>query len=165
MKRVKLDRECQERARRMACRILRHTEDAEDAGQQAMLQAHKHRRSFKGNSSLTTWVTRIAVNEALMQLRKRRRDLCLDPLPDEPNFITPGLNPEARLQNAELRERLRRVIMSLPRRQQQAVLLRLVYGLSGEEAAETLGMHKNTIKRHLHRARTKLRGQLREVRA
>src|SRR5579872_7591172 len=65
-------RHCQQRAFRLAFRITRNQEDAEDAQQEALLKAHRNLGQFEGRSRFTTWISRIAINEALMCLRKRR---------------------------------------------------------------------------------------------
>src|SRR6202790_5051929 len=63
---------CQQRAFRLAFRITRNQEDAEDAQQEALLKAHRKLRQFEGRARFTTWISRIAINESLMSLRKRR---------------------------------------------------------------------------------------------
>jgi RNA polymerase sigma-70 factor (ECF subfamily) len=63
---------CQQRAFRLAFRITRNQEDAEDAQQEALLKAHRNLNQFEGRARFTTWISRIAINEALMCLRKRR---------------------------------------------------------------------------------------------
>src|SRR5437879_11875868 len=63
---------CQQRAFRLAFRITRNQEDAEDAQQEALLKAHRNLDQFQGRARFTTWISRIAINEALMCLRKRR---------------------------------------------------------------------------------------------
>lgn len=130
-------------------RILHNREDAEDNLQNALLQAFRNIKSFQGKSQFSTWLVRIAVNEALMKLRKRRRAK-LVPLQDASHFWSPRLSPEARATRAEMRALLIKQILRLsPARRNE--ILRF-----------TMGEKRNTKSQKSTRLRAKaqLRDQL-----
>ena len=130
--------------------------------QDAYIQAYKNLAQFEGRSSLATWLTRIAVNQALGRLRKRRRlspldtELELEMANDEDR--TP--NPEKRLLNNELGDALESALNNLPPRYRTILVLREIEGLSTSEAAECLGMSPDAAKVSLHRARLRLKETL-----
>jgi RNA polymerase sigma-70 factor (ECF subfamily) len=142
--------------------ILGSDEDVEDAMQDAYIQAYKNLAQFEGRSSLATWLTRIAVNQALGRLRKRRRvtsfdsELELEMANQEDR--TP--NPEKRLLNNELGKALEAALNNLPPRYRTILVLREIEGLSTSEAAECLGMSPDAAKVSLHRARLRLKETL-----
>lgn len=148
-----------------ALRLLGNPEDAEDALQEGMLSALRNLKRFEGRSKFSTWLTRIVINAALMQLRKQRtrptvsleqedseqRELSLGSrIPD----ARPG--PEETYARRERFEILESSLGSLPPALQSAVWLRDVEGLSTAEAARALGLSEGTVKSQLHRARNKL---------
>ena len=142
--------------------ILGSDEEVEDAMQDAYIQAYRNLAQFEGRSSLATWLTRIAVNQALGRLRKRRRFSSLD---GELEFEMPNdedrtPNPEKRLLNTELGQRLEAALNSLPPRYRTILVLREIEGLSTSEAADCLGMSAEAAKVSLHRARLRLRETL-----
>ncbi len=93
-------------------RILQKREDAEDNLQNVLLQAFRNINSFGGKSQFSTWLMRVAINEALMKLRKRRRDK-FAPLQDASHFCSPRPSPEARATRAEVRALLIKKILRL----------------------------------------------------
>jgi RNA polymerase sigma-70 factor (ECF subfamily) len=93
-------------------RILHNREDAEDNLQNVLLQAFRNINTFQGKSRFSTWLVGIAVNEALMKLRKRRRDKFV-PLQDASHFWSPRLSPEVQATRAEMRALLIRQILRL----------------------------------------------------
>jgi RNA polymerase sigma-70 factor, ECF subfamily len=150
-----------------ARRLLGSTQDAEDAVQEAFLQAHRAIDRFNGDSRLSTWLHRIVVNAALMKLRSRRRkpEQALDEL--LPQFDESGawLSPVTGwdrssyelLESAEIRAMVRRAIERLPDAYREVLILRDIEELDTEETAELLDASPNAIKVRLHRARQALR--------
>jgi RNA polymerase sigma-70 factor (ECF subfamily) len=152
---------------RLTMNITRNREDAEDAMQDAFMKAYSHLDRFQEDSRFYTWLVRIAANEALMRLRKRRpNQFSLDePIEGEDDFIPQqiedwGPNPEQRFAQTEMRDILRGVIEELPPDFRIVFLLRDVEGLSTEETAETVGISEAAVKSRLLRARLKLRQKL-----
>lgn len=152
---------------RLALRLVRNAEDAEDVVQEAFLQALKAIAEFRGHSRFTTWVHRIAVNQALMKLRKRRSDVF--PLESveggEParyplqlvDWSESALNDIVRTEAVGI---LEEAILELPIDLKTVLVLRDINGLSNEEAAQALELPLGAVKWRLHRARTILRDRL-----
>jgi RNA polymerase sigma-70 factor (ECF subfamily) len=150
---------------RCAFRILGNTADAEDAVQEALLAAYKHINQFKGRSQISTWLTSIVRNCALMQLRKRLRQIQL-PLDEhvgeaERYFISERLadtrpSPEDACRDSELAALLRKCTALLSPRLRRTFQLRVLDGLSIFETARILGVPNGTVKAQLARARTNL---------
>jgi len=146
--------------------IVRNPEDAEDALQEGILSAFKNLPRFEGRSGLSTWLTRIVINAALMQLRSRRTHEATSS--DEPldhtaaaavdRIVDPSPSPEQVLLMAELRGVLVRSMDGLSPEMQRAVCLRYMQGLSTREAARTCGISEDTLKARLRRARRRLAG-------
>jgi RNA polymerase sigma-70 factor, ECF subfamily len=152
---------------RLTMNITRNREDAEDAMQDAFMKAYSHLNKFQEESRFYTWLVRIAANEALMRLRKRRpNQVSLDePLEGEDDFIPQqiedwGPSPEQRFAQTEMRNILRGVIDELPPDFRIVFVLRDVEGLSTGETAETVGISEAAVKSRLLRARLKLRQKL-----
>ena len=132
---------------RIAQHITQNREDAEDVVQDAFLKAYGNLGQFQGQSKFYTWLVRIAVNEALMKLRRRRPERMVsldedvkteeDSLPREIADWSP--NPEQQYKQAELKDILTRTIQGLPPSFRTVFVLRDVEGLSTEETAEALG--------------------------
>ena len=152
---------------RLTMNITRNREDAEDAMQDAFMKAFSHLDRFQEDSRFYTWLVRIAANEALMRLRKRRpNQFSLDePIESDDDFIPQqiedwGPSPEQRFAQTEMRDILRGVIEELAPDFRVVFLLRDVEGLSTEETAETVGISEAAVKSRLLRARLKLRQKL-----
>jgi RNA polymerase sigma-70 factor (ECF subfamily) len=153
---------------RIAQHITQNREDAEDVVQEAFLKAYGNLKQFQGQSKFYTWLVRIAVNEALMKLRKRRPERMVsldeevktddDSLPREVADWSP--NPEQQYTQAELRDILTRTIQGLPASFRTVFVLRDVEGLSTEETAEALELSIPAVKSRLLRARLQLRERL-----
>lgn len=148
-----------------ALRLLGNPEDAEDALQEGMLSAVRNLKRFEGRSKFSTWLTRIVINAALMQLRKQRTrpTVSLEQEDAEQRELTLGSRiPDARPGPEEVYAHNERFeifesrLESLPPALQSAVWLRDVEGLSTAEAARALGLSEGTVKSQLHRARNKL---------
>ncbi|MFC5865044.1 sigma-70 family RNA polymerase sigma factor [Acidicapsa dinghuensis] len=153
---------------RIAQHITQNREDAQDIVQDAFLKAYEKLDQFQGNSKFYTWLVRIAVNESLMRLRKRRTGKMVsidDDIETEEGSVPRDLadwspNPEQNYSQAELAEILRKTIQGLPQGFRIVFVLRDVDGLSTEETAETLGLSVPAVKSRLLRARLQLRERL-----
>jgi RNA polymerase sigma-70 factor, ECF subfamily len=152
---------------RLTMNITRNHEDAEDAMQDAFMKAYSHLDRFQEDSRFYTWLVRIAANEALMRLRKRRpNQFSLDePIESEDDFLPQqiedwGPNPEQRFAQTEMRDILRGVIEELPPDFRIVFLLRDVEGLSTQDTAEAVGISEAAVKSRLLRGRLKLRQKL-----
>lgn len=145
------------RVHRVIRAILRDGEEVEDAVQQTFLQAFVALDRFEGASAFSTWVTRIAVNEALMRERRARRGP-VRVAPDPDGFTSPASGPEQRAAAREAIEAVRRAVYRLPPHHREAFQLRYAEGLSITEAAARLGVTEVAVKLRLSRARRALRG-------
>ena len=153
---------------RLAKNITRNDEDAEDVLQDAFLKAYEHLDSFEGNSKFYTWIVRIAVNEALMKLRKRRGDRQVSL--DEPvglgeeevkrEIAVWEDNPEQRYSREEMQQILDEAVDSLKEDFRTVFVLRDIEELSTEQTAEALGISVPAVKSRLLRARLALREKL-----
>ena len=152
---------------RLTMNITRNHEDAEDAMQDAFMKAYSHLSNFQEDSRFYTWLVRIAANEALMRLRKRRPNQFSldDPIEGDDDLIPReiedwGPSPEQRYAQSEMQEILNHVIDQLAPDFRVVFLLRDVEGLSTEETAEAVGISVPAVKSRLLRARLKLRQKL-----
>lgn len=153
---------------RIAQHITQNREDAEDVVQDAFLKAYQNLAQFQGQSKFYTWLVRIAVNEALMRLRRRRPERMVsldedvktdeDSMPREVADWAP--NPEQLYNQAELKDILGKTIQGLPPSFRMVFVLRDVEGLSTEETAEALNLSIPAVKSRLLRARLQLRERL-----
>jgi RNA polymerase sigma-70 factor (ECF subfamily) len=152
---------------RLTMNITRNKEDAEDAMQDAFMKSYSHLKDFDGDSRFYTWLVRIAANEALMRLRKRRpNQFSIDePIQGEEDLMPVeledwGPSPEQRFAQTEMREILSGVIDDLEPDYRTVFALRDVEELSTEETAKALGISVPAVKSRLLRARLKLRQKL-----
>jgi RNA polymerase sigma-70 factor (ECF subfamily) len=153
---------------RLTIGITSNPEDAEDALQEALTRAYCNLGRFQGNSRFQTWLTRIAMNEALLKLRKKRSDryVALDHaarrrVPAE--IEDPQDNPENRYIRLELGEKISKALGSLTPPLRTTFLLRDVENLSVRETAKSLGTSITAVKSPLKRARSRLRRRLRNL--
>jgi RNA polymerase sigma-70 factor, ECF subfamily len=145
--------------------ITRNWHDAEDALQEAMLRAFCNLKNFEERSSFATWLTRIAINAALMTLRKKRgsHETPLDSMDDSgDNYVLREVesaadDPESALVEREREELLSDAIAKLPRLLREVVELRFMKGYSTKEIAEALCITIPAVKSRLARARSSLR--------
>lgn len=157
---------------RLGLKMLGDPQDAEDVLQNTFLKIFEAIPSFEGRSSLSTWIYRIAVNEALMILRKRRPEVALmmddgsdeDEEPSSPPqaMVDWCCLPEDELLSTEARRVLDRAIRQLPEKLRLVFILRDIEGLSTQETAEALGLSETNVKTRLLRARLRLREMLSE---
>jgi len=157
---------------RCAFRVLGNAADAEDAVQEALLAAYKHINPFRGQSQISTWLMTIVRNCALMQLRKRTRQIHFpldEPFGEEkPRFLWEGLaderpTPEDEYRNFELTTRLRKCTAMLTPTLRRTFQLRVMDGLSVLETARILGLPHGTVKAQLARARARIARHIRPV--
>jgi RNA polymerase sigma-70 factor (ECF subfamily) len=153
---------------RLAQHVTQNREDAEDVLQETFMKAYEHLDQFKGDSKFYTWIVRIAVNQALMKLRRRRTDksVSLDETIDtgEDTVVREiaawGEDPEQRFSREELGEILDGAIQNLDPLYRSVFVLRDIEELSTEETAEALGLSVPAVKSRLLRARLQLREKL-----
>jgi len=153
---------------RLAMNITQNREDAEDVLQESFLKAYEHLDQFQGNSKFYTWIVRIAVNQALMKLRKRKSDrsVSLDEQIDTGEDVVVreiaawDPDPEQQLNQGELQTILAEAVDSLAPIYRTVFTLRDVDGLSTEETAEALDLSIPAVKSRLLRARLQLRDRL-----
>jgi RNA polymerase sigma-70 factor (ECF subfamily) len=151
---------------RLALRMLENQQDAEDVLQETFIKAYRHLPGFDGRSSLSTWLYRIATNEALMLLRRHKTPLLsLDgPLAgdeQEPVQIVDWCCiPEDELMSSESRQHLDKAVEKLPHSLRVVFLLRDMEGLSTQETGEVLNLSETAVKTRLSRARLRLREEL-----
>jgi RNA polymerase sigma-70 factor (ECF subfamily) len=153
---------------RLALRITQNREDAEDVLQETFLKSYEHLDQFQGNSKFYTWLVRIAVNQALMKLRKRKSDRTVsidDDIDTGEDTVAREIaawdeNPEQRYSREELNEILDTAIESLAPPYRTVFVLRDIEELSTEETAESLHLSVPAVKSRLLRARLQLRDKL-----
>jgi RNA polymerase sigma-70 factor (ECF subfamily) len=155
---------------RVARAILKDDTEAEDALQDAYLDAFQHIAGFRGGSQLATWLTRIVVNRALMRLRKRRSDRVVVPFRDArdpgPEPVEADMadhtteSPSGAVLRAEVRRMLERRIDELPVGFRTVFVMRDVEDMTVEETAACLGIPASTVRTRLFRARALLRESL-----
>jgi RNA polymerase sigma-70 factor (ECF subfamily) len=153
-----------QRLYRVARAIVRDDGEAEDVMQAAYVSAYEHLGQFAGRAPFSTWLTRIAVHEALQRLRKRGR---LDQLDDPEDGDGPGANmaetspdPEQVTTRAELRQLLEEAILDLPEQYRAVLVLRDVEELSTAETADALNLTEENVKVRLHRGHGMVRSWL-----
>jgi len=153
---------------RLAKHITQHEEDAEDVLQETFLKAFEHLGDFQGQSKFYTWIVRIAVNESLMKLRKRKSDRTVpldEPLDTGEDTVVREIavwdeNPELQYSREELGQILDEAVQSLRPVFRTVFVLRDIEELSTEETAEALGISVPAVKSRLLRARLQLREKL-----
>ena len=153
---------------RTALHITQNREDAEDITQDVFFKAFQKLEQFQGNSKFSTWLVRIAVNESLMRLRKRKtsKTVSMDQEVETEEGSIPRdfaewrPNPEQNYSQSELAEILRKTISGLPPGFRTVFTLRDIENLSTEETAEALGLSVPAVKSRLLRARLQLRERL-----
>jgi len=153
---------------RLGLRMLGNPQDAEDVLQNTFLSALTHLSSFEGRSSLSTWLYRIAANEALMLIRKKKPEVNLDDVEGDESdedlkptqIVDWSALPEDELLSGEGKKILDAAIQILPESMRIVFLLRDVEGLSIKETADTLNLTETNVKTRLLRARMFLRERL-----
>lgn len=154
-----------QRLYRVARAILRDDAESEDVMQDAYVRAYEHLQQFAGKAQFATWLTRIAVHEALARVSRRKRIAELDsasaPDGDVMNFFeSKERNPEQRAADSEMRQMLEQAVSGLPESYRTVFMLREVEQMSTEDVARALDITEATVKVRLHRARGMLRREL-----
>ena len=154
---------------RLALKMLGNAQDAEDVLQNTFLKAFQHLGGFEGRSSLSTWLYRIAANEALMLLRKKRPEDVLTDLAPEENpdddyaplqFTDWCCLPEEEFLTSESKAALDAAVQRLPEGMRIVFVLRDIQGLSIQETSQVLDLTETAVKTRLLRARLRLREEL-----
>jgi RNA polymerase sigma-70 factor (ECF subfamily) len=150
---------------RIARGILRNDSEAEDVVQETYVRAFTHLQDFRGDSSLATWLARIAMNEALGRLRRQRPAVEWTSLP--PGVLEAQIiqfphsanseDPEKSMAQSQIQHVVEHAIDELPDAFRIVFITRVIEGMNVEETAEILGLKPETVKTRLHRARTMLR--------
>jgi len=153
-----LMRRYNQRVFRAARAVVRDDAEAEDIAQDAWVRAYAHLDQFGGRASFATWVTRIAVHEAIARRRRRMRQVPIDD--HAPALVATTPQPDAAADGREVAAAIERAIDTLPTPYRTTFVLRDVQGLDTAETAACLDVPEATVKTRLHRARTLLRTQL-----
>ncbi len=153
-----------QRLYRVARSILRNDVEAEDAVQEAYINAFTHLDSFRGDSSLATWLSRITMNEALGRLRRERPSVELNERTEAQIIPFPQTttqdDPERTMAQREILQLVERATDNLPEIFRVVFVARVIEGMSIEETADVLGLQPETVKTRLHRARRLVHEQL-----
>jgi RNA polymerase sigma-70 factor (ECF subfamily) len=153
---------------RIARSILRNDSEAEDAVQEAYVNAFTHLGSFRHDSTLATWLSRITMNEALGRLRRERPAMDLETFEAQrteaqiikfPHTVT-FVDPERTMAQREILQLVERATDNLPEIFRIVFMTRVIEGMSIEETADVLGLQPETVKTRLHRARRLVRDEL-----
>ena len=153
-----------QRLYRVARAILRDDNEAEDVMQDAYVRAYQHLDQFARRAPFSTWLTRIAVHEALARVRQRNRTRQIRDGEFEGEFVMnlaePSLDPEQTASTSELGHLLEEALLALPEQFRAVVMLRDVEELNTEKTAEVLEISEDNVKIRLHRGRAMVRGWL-----
>lgn len=153
-----------QRLYRVARAILRDDSEAEDVMQDAYVRAFQHLDQFEGRAPFSTWLTRIAVHEALARLRVRQRAQPFDEQGENGEIVMAisekSPDPEQETSRLEVARLLEEELLHLPEQYRAVLMLRDVEGLSTAETAVTLGLTEENVKVRLHRGRSMMRRSL-----
>lgn len=146
-----------QRLYRMVISILRDAAETEDVMQDAYVRAYEHLSQFEGRAAFSTWLTRIAVYEALVRVRKRERIQLFGSDPGKGeisvNPASPALNPEETVSKAELNHMLEEAVLRLPEQYRTVLMMRDVEEMSTSETAAALSLSEENVKVRPHRGR------------
>jgi RNA polymerase sigma-70 factor, ECF subfamily len=153
-----------QRLYRVGMGILNDDQEVEDAMQTAYIQAYENLSKFAFKSSLSTWLTRILINECLLRLKKRKRTLTLDREHMENSMSTSGKveyrMPDARILQSELKSLLENAISNLPEKYRVVFIMREMEKMNVAETGECLAISEENVKVRLNRAKAMLRNSL-----
>ncbi|MCA0003780.1 MULTISPECIES: RNA polymerase sigma factor [unclassified Mesorhizobium] len=152
-----------QRLYRLARGMVRNDGEAEDIVQEAFVRAFTNLGTYRGDASLSTWLSRIVINEALGRLRKGRRTVAMPENPEAQIIrfpLNPSDDPERTMAQRQILGLVERATDSLPDAYRAVFVARVIEGLSIEETADLLGVRPETVKTRLHRARVLLRKAL-----
>ena len=151
---------------RTVINMLGDTQVAQDVGQDTFIRLYRSLNEFRGESKLSTYIQRIAINLSLNELKRKKRFVSLFVRADndkkESEFVIPdpGYSGE---ESSDLREILNKAIEKLPPEYKSVVVLRLVHGYSSKEAAEILGLPIGTVLSRLSRAKEQLKDEINKL--
>jgi RNA polymerase sigma-70 factor (ECF subfamily) len=156
-----LIRRYDQRVYRFARAIVRNEADAEEIVQETYLRAFQHLRQFEGRARFSTWLLRIALNQALARIRQNARFADLDGF-DQLRADQTGSSdtPEQIVARSEIQEVVKQAIDRLPPTLRTVLMLRAIEGMNSAEAAELLEISEDNLNVRLHRAKTALRNEL-----
>lgn len=152
-----------QRLYRIARAILRSNDEAEDVVQDAYVRAYEHLHQFLGRSRFSTWLTKIAVHEALSRAQKLNRSQELEamiPQEQEAALTEPSISPEQQASQTEMERLLEEAILTLPEHFRTVLMMRDIEEMSTSETAVALDLSEENVKVRLHRARILLRDEL-----
>lgn len=154
-----------QRLYRVACAILRNDAEAEDLIQDTYVRAYQHLSQFEGRAKFSTWLTRIAVNEALARRRRQGLYKELDPMSEHQGekmdrFVSATPSPEQQVSSSETLQLLERAVATLPEIYRTVFVLRDVEDMDTGDTAAVLNISEENVKTRLHRARALLRKRL-----
>ena len=154
-----------QRLYRVVRAILRDDDESEDVMQDAYVKAYEHLRQFAGRSQFSTWLTRIAIHEALARVKRNKRTEQVDMETIETGEGTPVMkarsqNPEEETAGAELRRTLESAVLAIPEQFRLVLMMRDIEQMSTAETAAALDLSVENVKVRLHRARALVRKQL-----
>ncbi len=152
-----------QRLYRVSRAILRDDAEAEDVMQDAYVRAYEHLDQFAGKAQFATWLTRIAIHEALARVKRRGRWESLSSDDETGEDMVPApmqLNPEQQASSGEVRKLLEEAILALPDAYRAVLMLRDVEEMNTADAAAALDISEENVKVRLHRARALLRREL-----
>ena len=156
----RLVRENQNKIYAVCMNMLKNPHDAQDAAQDTFLKAYRNIRSFKSESKVETWLTRIAVNTCLDILRSRRETVDID----EQYDLAGEETPETELEKNNRKRAVRKALQAMEPDMRSIIILRDINGHSYEEISEMLNLNLGTVRSRLSRAREKLKKILLENR-
>jgi RNA polymerase sigma factor (sigma-70 family) len=142
--------------RKRIAAMVRNSADVDDLLQEVLLKVWCHLSTFRSQSSFRTWMTRVAINEALQSYRQPQRKLTCQPLVDFDTFIAPGESALQSLTRAETRRGVRKAVVELPAKYRRVLILREFKQLSVKEIAQSLNSSIAAVKTQLFRARLML---------
>jgi RNA polymerase sigma-70 factor (ECF subfamily) len=165
---VELSKRHSNKILRRAYRIVKNWQDAEDVLQESLIRAFLHLKDFEERSSFSSWLTRIAINFALMSLRKKRGhiEISMEVFNDDHELLyrwepkDPAESPESNFSRREREKMLEGAIRELPPMFRQVVQMKVIEGRSGEEVSQALGISVPAAKSRLARAKMALRVSL-----
>ncbi len=141
-------------------RIVGEPHEAEEILQETFVRAWRSIRSFRGEATLRTWLTRIAINAARTSRSRRREPAATEGAAD--GLADPRATPHEGARLREVRVRVREAVDALPPRQREAVWLKVFVDLTYREASRVMGLSEGAVKAHVHQALANLRRRLRE---
>lgn len=141
----------------IAYRYMGNDEDTRDVMQEAFIKMYRYLGTFRGDSSFSTWFTRILINCCLDELRSRSNTGIHEDIDDHQNFLDPALGAEEVVLQAERQKAVLDAVRKLPDDAKNIIILREFQGLSYDELSQVLDIEPGTVKSRLSRAKQKLR--------